>query len=317
MADVEDCSPVADPSGSGGCCKKAALRIMRTILHGLMVSILFSVSLFADLYLYRKHNPHPYDDGHQDMYGVASLVAEFVAYAAVGCLYIYNSSGRQENFISAGYLVLVLSAFLLSSIEMLSESYSMGKFVLGANMVAISTYCVWKLSFILPMLTNTVAVPLSLTILHAAIVTILLALVIVSYVLLTAYDFACLVQLVDYNAIGCLYICSSSRQKEKDIPLDFLYFFGLSSSCPRFPTAIFAPASFSRPISWLYPRIASGNCMFSILRSGDGLTVLMLTWCHCHAHRNGKKKHCFGSTITPRFTSKRCSGNSRATKSRP
>jgi len=174
MADVEVCGPpVADPCG-GRC--KAALRVMRAILHGVMVITLFSVSLFAGLYLYPKSNSDP---GHRDMYGVASLVAELVAYAAVGCLYIYNSSGRQEKIISAGYLVLVLSAFLLSWIGTPSESYSdysiISEFVLGANMVAISTYCVWKW-------TDVVAIPLSrkkiiATILHAAIVTILLALV--------------------------------------------------------------------------------------------------------------------------------------------
>jgi len=133
MADVEVCSPpVADPCG--GRCKAA------------LVVTLFSVSLFAGLY--------------NGMYGVASLVAELVAYAAVGCLYIYNSSGREEKIISAGYLVLVLSAFLLSWIETPGENsygisyYSISEFVLGANMVAISTYCVWKW-------TDVVAIPLS------------------------------------------------------------------------------------------------------------------------------------------------------------
>jgi len=174
-----------------------------------MVITLFSVSLFAGLY--------------NGMYGVASLVAELVAYAAVGCLYIYNSSGRQEKIISAGYLVLVLSAFLLSWIGMDSALYGIGGFVLGANMVAISTYCVWKW-------TDVVAIPLSrkkiiATILHAAIVTILLALVIVSYVYVYMYISSvagCLIQLGAYNAVGCLYICSSSRQKEKVISAGFL-----------------------------------------------------------------------------------------------
>jgi len=196
MADVEVCSPpVADPCG--GRCKAA------------LVVTLFSVSLFAGLY--------------NGMYGVASLVAELVAYAAVGCLYIYNSSGRQEKIISAGYLVLVLSAFLLSWIGMDSALYGIGGFVLGANMVAISTYCVWKW-------TDVVAIPLSrkkiiATILHAAIVTILLALVIVSYVYVYMYISSvagCLIQLGAYNAVGCLYICSSSRQKEKVISAGFL-----------------------------------------------------------------------------------------------
>jgi len=173
-----------------------------------MVITLFSVSLFAGLY--------------NGMYGVASLVAELVAYAAVGCLYIYNSSGRQEKIISAGYLVLVLSAFLLSWIGMDSALYGIGGFVLGANMVAISTYCVWKW-------TDVVAIPLSrkkiiATILHAAIVTILLALVIVSYVYVYISSVAgCLIQLGAYNAVGCL-ICSSSRQKEKVISVGFLVF---------------------------------------------------------------------------------------------
>jgi hypothetical protein len=182
------------------------------------------------------------------MYRVASLVAELVAYAAVGCLYIYNSSGRQQKFISAGYLVLVLSAFLLSSIQpdlllasdrayQLSYNsrtigpyqsrnepsntlidYGIDAFVLGANLVAISTYCVWKLSFILPTLSNMVAIPLSrrkiiATILHAAAVTILLAVIVVSYTLLPYVDVACLVQLAAYNAVGCLYMCNSSRRK--------------------------------------------------------------------------------------------------------
>lgn len=181
MADVEDCSPpVADPCGER--CKEA-LRIMRAILHGVMVITLFSVSLFAGLY--------------NGMYGVASLVAELVAYAAVGCLYIYNSSGWQEKIISAGYLVLVPSAFLLSWIGTPGENsygisdYSISEFVLGANIVAISTYCVWKW-------TDVVAIPLSrkkniATILHAAIVIILLALVIVSYVFFrrTGHSFLC------------------------------------------------------------------------------------------------------------------------------
>jgi hypothetical protein len=48
--------------------------------------------------------------------------------------------------------VLVLFAFLLYSID-----YDIDAFVLGANLVAISTYCVWKLSFILPTLSNMVA----------------------------------------------------------------------------------------------------------------------------------------------------------------
>jgi hypothetical protein len=200
-----------------------------------MVTILLSVSLFAYINLYRKHNHY----------------LEFVAYAAVGCLYIYNSSGRQEKIISAGYLVLVLSAFLLSSILIIpdgSGAYVINEFAFGANMVAISTYCVWKLSFILPLLANMVAIPLSMkkimaTILHATIVTILFAVIIVFYVAqkndpnfpffrdvaihsyddpnydshYPRYDLACLVQLVAYNAVGCLYICNSSRQKEKVI----------------------------------------------------------------------------------------------------
>jgi len=192
-----------------------------------MVITLFSVNLFAGLY--------------NGMYSVASLVAELVAYAAVGCLYIYNSSGWQEKIISAGYLVLVPSAFLLSWIGTPGENsygisdYSISEFVLGANMVAISTYCVWKW-------TDVVAIPLSrkkniATILHAAIVIILLALVIVSYVFsvepgIVSYVFSvepgtyrveiCLIQLGAYNAIGCLYICSSSRQKEKVISAGFL-----------------------------------------------------------------------------------------------
>jgi len=168
------------------------------------------------------------------MYSVGSLVAEIVSYAAVGCLYIYNSSGRQEKIISAGYLVLVLSAFLLSCVGMLSGSYSICEFVLGANMVAVSTYCVWKwkLSIILParLTNNMVAMPLSrkktiATILHAAIVTILLALVIVSYVFAQPDPYSvavCLIQLGAYNAVGCLYICSSSRRKEQVISAGFL-----------------------------------------------------------------------------------------------
>jgi len=116
-----------------------------------------------------------------------------------------------------------------------SALYGIGGFVLGANMVAISTYCVWKW-------TDVVAIPLSrkkniATILHAAIVIILLALVIVSYVFsvepgIVSYVFSvepgtyrveiCLIQLGAYNAIGCLYICSSSRQKEKVISAGFL-----------------------------------------------------------------------------------------------
>jgi len=160
MPDVEDSSPLVDPSQR--CCNA-----WTTILHVVMVTTLFSVIMYAYIYLYCVH-----------LYAVASLVIQIIAYLALGCLYIYNSSCRQDKFMSAGYLVLVMSVFLISPLGIYTNgcTYYLIELVSWANMVAISSYCVWRLSFILPYCRARLK-KLVRTILHGAIVTMLLVVI--------------------------------------------------------------------------------------------------------------------------------------------
>ena len=116
---------------------------------------------------------HLYPSG-DNSYVVASLVIQIVAYLALGCLYIYNSC-RDDKFLSAGYLVLVMSVFLLGFQDADSHSYVI-ETISWANMVAISSYCVWRLSFILPYCRARLK-KLVRTILHGAIVTMLLVVI--------------------------------------------------------------------------------------------------------------------------------------------
>jgi hypothetical protein len=170
--------------------------------------------MFAYIYLYR-HN-----GGDTNSYAVASLVIQLITYLALGCLYIYNSSGRQEKIISAGYLVLVMSVFLISSFGIHSDGGTyLIELVSWANMVALSSYCLWKCSFILHYCRLKKLVR---TILHGAIVAILLVVIISAYSLYRYLYFgviivSLLIQLVAYNAVAFLYICNSSGRKEKVI----------------------------------------------------------------------------------------------------
>ena len=149
-----------------------------------MVTTLFFVIMFAYIYLYRIQYIISADNNSgdtADRYAVASLVIQIIAYLALGCLYIYNSSCRQDKFMSAGYLVLVMSVLLISSagIDTNDRTYLI-ELASWANMVAISSYCVWRLSFILPYCRARLN-SLVRTILHGAIVTILLVAIIFAY----------------------------------------------------------------------------------------------------------------------------------------
>ncbi|CAL4948852.1 unnamed protein product [Urochloa decumbens] len=104
---------------------------VRTILHVAVVIVLFFVIMFD--YIYYEYAAIIYDDA-------VPLLIQLVAYTAVGCLYIFNSSNQMQKGISAGFLVLVLSVFLLSSIN--NDRLSL---VFAANIVAISLYSIWKL----------------------------------------------------------------------------------------------------------------------------------------------------------------------------
>ncbi|KAG0521710.1 hypothetical protein BDA96_08G184400 [Sorghum bicolor] len=216
MPDVEDSSssPLVDPSQR--CCNAWT----RILLHVVMVTTLFSVIMFAYIYLCVVRH-----------YAVASLVIQLIAYPALGCLYIYNSSSRQDKFLSAGYLVLVMSVFLISSFGLKSNGNTYRiEFVSLANMVAISSYCVWKCSFILHYYRLKKLVR---TILHGAVVATLLVVIISAYGLyrrqlyggflfFSSVKESLLIQLVAYNAVAILYIGNSSGPKEKVISAGLL-----------------------------------------------------------------------------------------------
>lgn len=220
MADTEASGTVVHPSRSR--------RRRSSILHGATVAILFFVIIFAYLYLYL----YLYLVLHRSVrYGIASLAIEIVAYLAVACLYICNSV-RQEKLISAGFLLLLLLVFLLSSIGVRTSRFRID-FVFGANIVAVSSYCVWKFNY-----TSSMS-KVRRTISHVAIVTILLSVVIFDYVCrfypISYYPdsyslpdyyrdgaIRLLIQLVAYAAIGCLYICNSSTRKMKVVSAAFL-----------------------------------------------------------------------------------------------
>ncbi|CAD6269292.1 unnamed protein product [Miscanthus lutarioriparius] len=242
MPDVEDSSPLVDPSQR--CCSA-----WTTILHVVMVTTLFSMIMFTYIFLYCVH-----------LNAVASLVIQIIAYLALGCLYIYNSSCRQDKFMSAGYLVLVMSVFLISPLGIYTndtndDRTNLIELASWANMVAIFSYCVWRLSFILHYCRLKKLIVR--TILHGAIVTILLVVIIFAYFYYRRYydqmgqyisikvclqrrssglkytdndpidlynsmRVWLLIQLVAYNAVGFLYICNSSGRKEKVISAGLL-----------------------------------------------------------------------------------------------
>lgn len=134
MADAED-SPL-DPYIES--CRKK----VRTILHGAIVIILFFVIMFAYLYLYRDVYFRSYDDS----YATASLLTEAVAYLAVGCLCNCNCSGRREQIIVNGFLVVVVLVSL--SLGRLSDDkYVQVHLAFWANIAALSSYCVYKLLY--------------------------------------------------------------------------------------------------------------------------------------------------------------------------
>lgn len=159
-------------------------------------------------------------------YAVASLVIQLIAYLSLGCLYICNSSGWQEKIISAAYLVLVQFVFLVSSIGIPVRSRLRVDFVSATNIVAISLYFVWKFRLII---VHSRLKKIVRTLLHVEVVAILLFVIIVTYVArLDPYppndnEVRLLVQLVAYNAVGCLYIFNSSGRKEKIISAGFLF----------------------------------------------------------------------------------------------
>ena len=251
MPGLEDSIPLVEDPSLLGCCKP--LRI-KAILHGVMVTALFSVIMFAYLYLYLYGVQHISGSNKKlgdNSYALASLIIQIISYLALNCLYICNSSGWLEKFISVGYLVLLVCVFLISSSGLKSRhnfyyrhddlvfSYRHVELVSWANMVAISSYCVWKFSFII--LHCCRLKKLVRTILHGATVTILLAVIISAYCLYLSnryqYDgyynlepsehYAIvkvwlLIQLVAYNAVGLLYICNSSGRKGKFISAGFL-----------------------------------------------------------------------------------------------
>ncbi|XP_066359421.1 probable receptor-like protein kinase At5g20050 [Miscanthus floridulus] len=211
MPDVEDSSPLVDDNT---CCQRCC-KALRTILHGVMVTPLFSMIMFAYIYL-----------DFARKYAVASLVIQLIAYLSLGCLYICNSSGWQEKIISAAYLVLVQFVFLVSSIGIPVRSRLRVDFVSGTNIVAISLYFVWKFRLII---VHSRLKKIVRTLLHVEVVAILLFVIIVTYVArLDPYppndnEVRLLVQLVAYNAVGCLYIFNSSGRKEKIISAGFLF----------------------------------------------------------------------------------------------
>ena len=111
---------------------------LRIILHETIASTLLALVIGT----YYANPPKPSssnesdDDYYQDI--AVWLLIQLVAYNAIGCLYIYTSSGRNEKIIlSTGFLILVLLSFLVSSF---SNKYRRPSFIFWANIMAISVY---------------------------------------------------------------------------------------------------------------------------------------------------------------------------------
>ncbi|CAL5093117.1 unnamed protein product [Urochloa decumbens] len=117
---------------------------VRTILHVAIVTILLLAITLAIFYFYTRISCGNDDYGNNNPVIVlqVQLTIQLIAYTAVGCLYMFNSFNQMQKGISAGFLVLVLSIFLLSSID---DERGLHGAIYGANMVAISSYSIWKL----------------------------------------------------------------------------------------------------------------------------------------------------------------------------
>ncbi|CAO2165460.1 unnamed protein product [Urochloa humidicola] len=79
-------------------------------------------------------------------YDLAFLLIQLVAFTAISFLYICNSSTRKEKTTSSGFLALLaLFVFLISWISPGHLAFLDVSSVFLANVVAISSYCIWKL----------------------------------------------------------------------------------------------------------------------------------------------------------------------------
>ncbi|CAL4955691.1 unnamed protein product [Urochloa decumbens] len=219
---LEDSGTLLDPPRSRRC--NYYWKIVRTILHAAVVTILFIVIIFSYIYIHLKLNIN--GEGARDRtHAVVSLIILLVAYTVLGFLFIFNSSGLMEKIISAGFLALVLSVFLFCSIGIDLVYRFRVEFLAGANIAAISAYCVWMLHPAVQAWLCTLEKKVR-TILHVAVVIVLFFVIIFDYFYAAAiiYDDAVplLIQLVAYTAVGCLYIFNSSNQMQKGISAGFL-----------------------------------------------------------------------------------------------
>ncbi|CAL4891022.1 unnamed protein product [Urochloa decumbens] len=117
---------------------------VRTILHVAILTILLLAITLAIFYFYTRFSCDNVDYGNNNPVIVlqVQLTIQLIAYTAVGCLYMFNSFNQMQKGISAGFLVLVLSICLLSSI---GNERGLHSAIYEANMVAISSYSIWKL----------------------------------------------------------------------------------------------------------------------------------------------------------------------------
>ncbi|CAO2179295.1 unnamed protein product [Urochloa humidicola] len=226
---LEDSSTLLDPPRSRRC--NYYWKIVRTILHAAVVTILFIVIIFSFLYIHRKLNI--YGEGARDRtHAVVLLIILLVVYTVLGFLFIFNSSGPMEKIISAGFLALVLSVFLFCSIAINPVYRFRVEFLAGANITAISAYCVWMLHPAVQAWLCTLKEKVR-TILHVAIVIILFFVIMFDYIYYEDQNYGyttkpygvavpLLIQLVAYTAVGCLYIFNSSNQMQKGISAGFL-----------------------------------------------------------------------------------------------
>ncbi|CAL4948854.1 unnamed protein product [Urochloa decumbens] len=151
MADLEACGTILDQSRQFSALSKKA----STTLHAAIVTIILFVIIFGYLFLglYTNHcrrQLYPYDicmlSYAYYSYHLAFLLIQLVAFTAIGFLYICNSTSRKEKTISAGFLALLaLLVFLISWISPVRLAFLDVSSVFRANIVAISSYCFWKL----------------------------------------------------------------------------------------------------------------------------------------------------------------------------
>ncbi|CAL4898405.1 unnamed protein product [Urochloa decumbens] len=115
---------------------------VRTILHVAILTILLLAITLAIFFCNTRISCGHYHGQNPSIVLQVQLIIQLVAYTAVGCLYIFNSFNQTQKGIAAGFLVLLLSIFFLSSI---GNERGLHSTIYEANMVAISSYSIWKL----------------------------------------------------------------------------------------------------------------------------------------------------------------------------